>query len=1390
MTASSLEVCMRLSRSVVVRLCAMAGLFAGAAMVSYDGLSARVPAEQIFFSQFNPTLINGLHFDGTALVADDLDPRSDASQLHASLDTNRSLAVTERYYLTANSFQSLTLAVVDRQTGVELPRPRTSQISAVAVAASADGHLAYVLGTAVSGGSAQLAVIDLDPQSATFLTQLSALSMGASTTAVGMAAEPNGTRVFVQTTEANGVHVKTIDVSTPAAPVLAIDTLATNPTSVTPVFEQPGTGYLRVFTSAGSDYLIVPRRTAQIYRIEANGALTFVQSLMPTAAATASFARDVVVVSTPGGERAYVARIDFTATNVLSVQAFDMTPSGGGFTATPLASAVLANPTPNTEGNDRIAVSLDGQRLYVLRANVNGTQAGQILAVDRAAVESAPASAVQSVWAVAPAGNSSAQGLAVAPEVAPSPLSISGVAIDGVPNAVLINDQPRTLTISGTGLGDVTQASVGLTRAVVTAASAGTVTVQVPALVPAAAATLLLTATDGSVAANLTIANAPAVFPPYTVFASSSAANDVWVLNAATGSSVARRFTAGPGSADATPSADGRVLVTQSFRGSTATLHSLVNDAALGLAVDQPLAAIEVGPSPLRSAINPVRPRAYVATVNSGAIAVLDTDVHSATFGTALSTFSVLNGATSVGLRSLTMSPDGRYLYVGRSIAPHLLVVDVASDVTAPADFHYNAIPAAPAGTPRVDGLAISPDGTTLYLATSGETSMRIFDLATPTAPVQTAAVALPGAVPGDVHRIQVLPNNRFVYVTSRTTGMVDVFDTGLSAFVAQIPTGAFTNDPAVSPDSSFVFVGVGEIDAVLTVDARETVNGLPNANLHQVVATTGGGVGLVSVSVSSGLATDAGPNIVVSPAPGVTVTFTNVTDSGVTTASSSNAGTPGLPPDYVFPGVPVYHSIETTAEYSGPVTVCLAYSDATLTPVQEAAMSLLHAENGALVDGTTSVDTATNQVCGSVTSLGTFTVAMHDPDGPVLAGIPASVTAEATSAAGASVTFGPVTASDPLSGVDSVSCDFASGDTFPLGATTVTCSARDVLGHLSQQSFVIAVVDTTAPVVDAVAGVTTAATSPAGALVSYASPTATDIVDGAIAVTCLPASGSTFPVGVTVVTCRATDARGNEGHSLFSVTVTPPPPPVAAAADAHSGQWNTLLTVAAPGVLGNDTGTGLTAQLVSGPTHGVVTLAASGAFTYMPAADFAGVDRFTYRATDGVNSSTAVVKLTITSPCRVERSRHGRGHDHRDHDGDDDFDDRDCARGTPVAKKDTFETRKGRVLSVGAPGVLRNDRHAASVSLIAGPAHGTLALAANGAFVYAPATGVAGKVTFTYVARSRTGVASATATVTIIVRGHWDGDDCDHDRKRRGHAKHDNCEHDRDERDGRDRDR
>ncbi len=85
---------------------------------------------------------------------------------------------------------------------------------------------------------------------------------------------------------------------------------------------------------------------------------------------------------------------------------------------------------------------------------------------------------------------------------------------------------------------------------------------------------------------------------------------------------------------------------------------------------------------------------------------------------------------------------------------------------------------------------------------------------------------------------------------------------------------------------------------------------------------------------------------------------------------------------------------------------------------------------------------------------------------------------------------------------------------------------------------------------------------------------------------------------------------------------------------DNYSTEVFSNLTVAAPGVLANDTevyGTNLQAQLVSSPANGAVTLNADGSFTYTPTFGFFGSDSFTYAAIDGqTNLGIATVNITV----------------------------------------------------------------------------------------------------------------------------------------------------------------
>jgi subtilisin family serine protease len=88
-----------------------------------------------------------------------------------------------------------------------------------------------------------------------------------------------------------------------------------------------------------------------------------------------------------------------------------------------------------------------------------------------------------------------------------------------------------------------------------------------------------------------------------------------------------------------------------------------------------------------------------------------------------------------------------------------------------------------------------------------------------------------------------------------------------------------------------------------------------------------------------------------------------------------------------------------------------------------------------------------------------------------------------------------------------------------------------------------------------------------------------------------------------------------------------------------------------------------------------------------------------------------------------------------------------------PVTTADSYTATAGSALNVGAPGVLANDRDpegdAMTAALTTGPAHGTLALNADGSFRYTPATGYSGADSFSY--KASDGKLSSTATAVAL---------------------------------------
>ena len=254
------------------------------------------------------------------------------------------------------------------------------------------------------------------------------------------------------------------------------------------------------------------------------------------------------------------------------------------------------------------------------------------------------------------------------------------------------------------------------------------------------------------------------------------------------------------------------------------------------------------------------------------------------------------------------------------------------------------------------------------------------------------------------------------------------------------------------------------------------------------------------------------------------------------------------------------------------------------------------------------------------------------------------------------------------------------------------------------------------------------------GATVTYAAV-------GSAGVSCT-ISGNTLKATGSAGTCSVTGTMAGNGNyepvssAPLAVKVLLNVAPVAVN-DSFTLLVNgtTPVTVAAPGILSNDTDANRDALKVAGSTPrtitlansgGRVTLQANGSFSYTPPnPGFIGTRSFTYQATDGkLTSNTATVTLTIAR--------------------------------RPTANADTTATalNTAKVISV-----LANDSatppatlNPASLVIVTPPANGTAQANANGTVTYTPQTGLAGTNTFTYTVKDSLGSTSNPAPVTVHV--------------------------------------
>lgn len=150
------------------------------------------------------------------------------------------------------------------------------------------------------------------------------------------------------------------------------------------------------------------------------------------------------------------------------------------------------------------------------------------------------------------------------------------------------------------------------------------------------------------------------------------------------------------------------------------------------------------------------------------------------------------------------------------------------------------------------------------------------------------------------------------------------------------------------------------------------------------------------------------------------------------------------------------------------------------------------------------------------------------------------------------------------------------------------------------------------------------------------------------------------------------------------------------------------------------------TATALATPLHGALTPLGHGRFSYTPTLDYHGLDRFPYQICDSAGlCALATVTLTITP-----------------------------VNDAPVALDDRYDAVEDTPLTIGAPGLLGNDRDVDRdpLTLVGDeqPGNGAVNVNLDSSFTYTPNPDFCGDDTFRYTISD--GQAEATATVTLAV--------------------------------------
>ncbi|MHB1544100.1 MAG: beta-propeller fold lactonase family protein [Gammaproteobacteria bacterium] len=265
-------------------------------------------------------------------------------------------------------------------------------------------------------------------------------------------------------------------------------------------------------------------------------------------------------------------------------------------------------------------------------------------------------------------------------------------------------------------------------------------------------------------------------------------------------------------------------VVSTSTSGSTTTVSSALDTLDLAtnsITAETPLQSGGSGIAIGAMAISPDGSTLYVINPDSGALLSLNLATGAVktvtNYGAAAKPTAVLAGST------------GRHLYVTLSETSNLSIITLATNNVSTLSIPNGFDPLA---------LALSPDGSRLYIANSGDNTIAVLD-------IETGSFLNSITVTGFPESLSVSPNGATLAAALSAAGVVDLIPLNQSTPATLITVGRSPATLTYSPDGTRLYVLDSEIPDLSVIDtANASVVATLNLSSPETFAGTFGGAG------------------------------------------------------------------------------------------------------------------------------------------------------------------------------------------------------------------------------------------------------------------------------------------------------------------------------------------------------------------------------------------------------------------------------------------------------------------------------------------------------------------------------------------------------------------